>query len=156
MNKLKHVCAYYIILFQGVISTWVLTSAPPSLSGQYCPGPMVFTCTGTAVSVAFEWQLDDSPISGYTYSSAHDGSFPRSLSVMAAPPGADIVIIVSMAMVNTEIARSIDIISTLRVSAVSSLNGTSLHCGSTFQSSNIISIETVSGQRIIDIMLLHN
>ena len=128
-------------------TNWHLTSDPPLSSGQYCHGPVVFTCTGIAVSIVLEWQLDDSVISGYTYSSAHDGSFPRSLSVMAAPPGANIVIIVSMVMVNTEIERSIDIISTLRVSDVSSLNGTSLHCGSTFQSSNTVSIETVSGQR---------
>ena len=101
----------------------VLTSEP---SGPFCQGPVTFTCRGTDSPFIFNWVLNGSVITTYLFS--RSDTYPLLLNPMAGssfPPG--VTIEVDNAALGSQI--SINITSTLMVSNVSTLNGSSLSCG---------------------------
>lgn len=112
------------------VSNLVLTSEPTP-SGPFCGGPVVFTCRGTEITIILKWYLNNTVISYYTFDPDHE--FPRNVLLTSPVP-------LAVEIINVEITgSSININSTLSVSDVSSLSGSSLHCqdGVGFQSNTI-------------------
>lgn len=109
---------------------FTLTSEP-SLLRPICLGErVVFTCMGTDVPTGFNWLLNGSTISSFSFVSDPPLSYPLELSLMPPLPG--VVMEVISAAINSIEGNSIDIVSTLNVSDVSSLKGLFLHCQGSF------------------------
>ena len=106
----------------GAVPSLVVTSVPASSSEPYCPGPVLFTCNATDISAVLRWELNDNSIGEYTFDQTD--RYPLDLTVTS--PLIDSIQVISAT--RDENSNSLDIISTLRVSNVSVLNGTSVHC----------------------------
>ena len=119
--------------FVDAVPSLDLTSGLNSSRETFCPGQMVFTCTATDISVLFRWELDDISICSYAYRSTH--VYPLNLTVSSA-------LIDSIQIISATVdGNSLDLVSTLRVSDLSVLNGSSLHCEDALQrESNAIDI----------------
>ena len=86
-------------------------------------------------SVLLEWTLDDVVISTYIFMSGHD--FPRNLTVMMTALQIDSIQVVNA----SQVGLGINIVSTLSVSDVSILNGSSLQCRDSLNhESNVIDV----------------
>ena len=98
---------------------------------------MQFTCVGTATGILFHWTLDGVRISTYVFDFGHE--FPRDLFVRSTS------LIDSIQIVNASLVGSgINIVSTLSVSDVSILNGSSLLCQDTLgHESNAIAFNVI-------------
>ena len=101
------------------VPSLVVTSEPSS-SEPYCPGPVLFTCNATGIGVIFYWELNDTKIGQYIFDPR--AIYPLDLTVTS--PLIDSIQVISATIRRT----SLDINSTLRVSDVSVLNGSSIHC----------------------------
>ena len=97
--------------------SFVLTSDSP---GPFCQGPVVFTCNATNIAVVLHWVMDDVRISSYTFNPMD--TYPLNLTVTSSLPA---WIQVTSASFNV---YTINVVSTLSISDVSVLNGSSLHC----------------------------
>ena len=93
------------------------SSAPESS----CPGPAQFTCRGTETAIILYWTLNGVRISTYNYDIAHE--FPRNLTLMNTSLPIEIQVVNA-----SQVELSINITSTLSVSNVLFLNGSSLQC----------------------------
>ena len=124
----------------------VLTSVPSS-SEPYCPGPVLFTCSATDIAPTHCWKLNDTSIGEYSFSFTYQ--YPLDLTVTS--PLIDSIKVISA----TLDGNSLDIISTLRVSDVSVLNGSAIHCEDLVQrESNEANISVVSLGTTLPIILL--
>ena len=97
----------------------VVTSVPSS-SEPYCPGPVLFICNATDI-ININWELNDTSIGEYRFSIMD--RYPLNLTVTS--PLIDSIQVISATILYV---NSFDIVSTLRVSDVSVLNGSSIHC----------------------------
>ena len=93
------------------------SSAPESS----CPGPAQFTCVGTETAIILYWTLNGDRISTYIYTVDHE--FPRNLPLMNTSLPIEIQVVNA-----SQSGLNINIISTLSVSNVLFLNGSSLKC----------------------------
>ena len=97
----------------------VLTSVPSS-SEPYCPGPVLFTCNATDIAAVLHWELNDTNIGGYIFNPMD--RYPLNLTVTSP-------LINSIQVTSATVdGYSFSIISTLRVSDVSVLNRSCIHC----------------------------
>ena len=117
----------------------ILTSVSSS-SEPYCPGPVLFTCNATDISTVFRWRLNDTIIAEYTFQFMNR-RYPLNLTVESS-----LINAIQVISVTSNLSRnSISIISTLRVSAVSVLNRSSIYCEDSLQQrSNVANISVVS------------
>ena len=114
----------------------VLTSVPSSPE-PYCPGPVLFTCNATDIAIILHWELNNNIIGEYAFNLMD--IYPLDVTV-TSPLIHSIQVISATVNVN-----SLDIISTLRVSDVSVLNGSSIHCEDSLgRESNKASISVAS------------
>ena len=90
----------------------------------FCPGPAQFTCRGIRTGIILDWTLNGVRISTYTFSRRNE--FPQNLTLINT--SLDINIQLVNASTNSQDPNSINSISTLSVSDVSILNGSSLQC----------------------------
>ena len=118
-----------------------LTSSSTLKLEPFCPGPVVFTCNGTGISVVLNWKLNGNTISMYTFRTSH--VFPQSLAVLSPSHQIDSVQVVSAAVQAG--SNGLDIVSTLSVTDVSILNGTSLQCADQLlRESNVINVVVIA------------
>ena len=113
----------------------VVTSVPAK---PYCPGPVLFTCNATGITIVFRWKLNSHIVGEYAF----DPSDEYPLNLTATSPLIESIQVISVTLDGNSLEY---IISTLRVSDVSVLNGSSIHCeDSNHRGSNpaIISLST--------------
>ena len=82
----------------------------------------MFTCTGTGTSIILEWQLNDSVISIYIFEFAH--IFPQSVPLTPQAPA----VVIQIISAHINVGSTVNIVSTLSVSDVTIVNGSSLYC----------------------------
>ena len=138
------------MLVSGTQSSLILTpSYSSSVPGTFCPGPVQFTCVGIATSVILEWTLEGVRIGTYIFH--FEDEFPQDLSVMWTSLQIDSIQIVNA----SQVGLGINIVSTLSVSDVSILNGSSLQCQDGLgHESNAIVFNVIKGMDIIMISAL--
>ena len=116
--------AHDIVLFSGVPSLTLTTN--PFSTGTFCPRPVNITCTGSGISTTFLWKNGSVDLVDYSYRSAHEGSFPRPVSLEVPLQGVTAEVTTASPSLNSP--TTIDIVSTLFVANVSVLNGYSIYC----------------------------
>ena len=91
---------------------------------------MVFTCNATNITPVFHWELDNVNIGGYRFDLTAE--YPLGLTVTSP-----LIEYIQVINATRSVRSSVNIISTLRVSSVSALNGLLLHC-----EDNILGLES--------------
>ena len=120
MQCIRGLLSWCIVLLLDVLPSLVLTSEPSSSSNIYCPGQVVFTCNATSITVVFHWKLNNKSIVQYIFMSSEE--YPLNLNISSP-------LIDSIKVINATMnGNSLNIVSELRVSNISALNGSILHC----------------------------
>ena len=119
------VCNYTILLAANLR----LTSAPMS-SGQFCQGPVTFTCEGTNISASLFWEIaqgsnDPTTVASYSYRADH--VFPHTLTII---PDAEFLRGASGNITSASLVGGADynMVSLLRVDEVLAWDGMTLFC----------------------------
>ena len=96
----------------------------------------MFTCTGTGITIVIEWRLNNnSVISVYRFERGH--TFPRNVPLFPEVPVSDNAVVVQVTNATENVGTgTVNIISTLNISDVSLLNGSSLRCNDGLESSS--------------------
>ena len=131
----------YLFLATGVDAApeLTLTSEPPALMENtiICQGPVVLTCDTTGIPLVFQWVLNNTPITEYSFD--FRDMYPQNLSIIpfeGIPSLVDSKFQVTNAtMVSTGL---MDLTSTWIVPDISILNGLSVRCGSIQIKSNAV------------------
>ena len=106
----------------------ILTSAPDT-NGSYCPGRVIFTCSGTNVANGLEWIINGIVYSTFTLISG-DTNFPRTISERN---NVTISILSANPVVNSP---GINLVSTLSVESLYPILNDYISCQALSQSSS--------------------
>ena len=111
----------YNVLLLDALPSLVVTSEPSPSLDIYCPGQVVFTCNATDITVILRWKLNNNSIGEYTFNPLDE--YPLNLTTTS--PLIDSIQVINATADGNSLGN---IVSELRVSNISAVNGSSFHC----------------------------
>ena len=115
-----------------------ITSSPPPQAQTYCPGPVIFTCTGTQIGRTFFWVVDNIRVVNFAFRSGD--TYPVPLDVNMLDRDRVTAEVISASDDQNDL---VNLMSNFSVNDVSYLNRRAIRCEDLMAQSNTLNTTTI-------------